>query len=252
MRPSGRCVARDLWLSGNGGVFAPGAEDPDKVLRLEEARFVDPDTFLSSIRVEFFEKWRGHVLHYLRMLGGEVLPPSSRGGFAVELALSLLLLGDVLPGMFLDCTCQLILTERDLERRVEALHGTESIGPQFFVADQDPRSLVLLVGLLGFPRVPYVVLRPSPYPGIGFGVRERLPLPAAVRVVLVLPATLLARVEPRSDDVPGVSGEVDHTALGHRLREQGSSDGTVRLLYHYVPSIDRLRVAGARLAEHES
>src|SRR5918995_1114701 len=87
--------------------------------------------------IELPEEGACYPFHYLDLLGGKVLPPAPRLGLAVELALALLFLRDVLPGVLLDRACQLSLIYGDLQARVDALHRVQRVGPQVLVADHD-------------------------------------------------------------------------------------------------------------------
>src|SRR5215211_2149120 len=77
----------------------------------------------SAPGVELLEQRGCDLLYDLYLLGGKILPPGARRSLAVELALPLLLLGDVLPGVLLYRTDQLSLVHDHLELRVEAFHG---------------------------------------------------------------------------------------------------------------------------------
>src|SRR4029450_265990 len=82
-------------------------------------------------------------------------------------------------------------------------------------------------------------------------IRQRLPLPAAIRRVLVLPAALPGGVQAGCGDVPGVTYEEDHPACRHRLGEQRRAYGAVGLLYDQVTALRHLGKARVRFAEDE-
>src|SRR5215217_5429840 len=84
-------------------------------------------TTSSTHAIELCEERSSNLLDYPRLLGGQVLPPTPRGGLAVELALPLVLLRDVLPRVLLHHPRQLPLFYRDTQRRVDPLHGLQSI-----------------------------------------------------------------------------------------------------------------------------
>src|SRR5215216_4265394 len=84
-------------------------------------------TTSSTHAIELCEEGSSHLLDYPRLLGGQVLSPPPRGGLAVELALPLVLLRDVLPRVLLHDPRQLPFVYRDTQRRVEPLHGLQSI-----------------------------------------------------------------------------------------------------------------------------
>src|SRR5688500_8018818 len=98
--------------------------------------------------VELFEEGGGYLLHYPYLLSGQVLPPAPGGGLAVGLALPLLLLGYVLPGVLLHRPLELLFVDLYIKLGVDPLHGGQGVGPQLLVAHQHLRSLVRLVGLL--------------------------------------------------------------------------------------------------------
>src|SRR5215203_3173415 len=102
-----------------------------------------------QLTVELLKHRGGYALHYLYLLGCEVLPPAPRGRLAVELALPLLLLGDVLPGVFLHDPAELFFVHKDPERGVKAFQRGQSVYPELLVLDHRLRPLVSLVGFSG-------------------------------------------------------------------------------------------------------
>src|SRR5919112_3057868 len=199
----------------------PGSQRPPRGLRLW---------------IELVYERRRNPLDYLDLLGGQVLLPAAGLGLAVELALALLLLWYVLPGVLLDRARKPGLLHGDLQGRVDAPHRAQCVRPQVLVADHHLAAPVRLVGLLGVSHVPYVPFGLALHEGIwpALGQRRRLLL-AALPHQVGGPGSLLVGVEVGSDDVPRVADEQDHTALGNGLHEQRSPHRALRLLYDQVP-----------------
>src|SRR5215211_9287739 len=105
------------------------------------------DNRVSSSSIKLFKDLGGHPFHYLRLLGSKVLPPPSRGRLAADLPRTLLFFWDVLPRVLFHHLGQLPIVRGDLQGGVDALHGPQSVGPEVFVADQHPVSIVSFVGL---------------------------------------------------------------------------------------------------------
>src|SRR5215208_467064 len=80
-------------------------------------------TTSSTYTIELCKEGSSNLLDYPRLLRRQVLLPPPRGGLAVEPALPLVLLGDVLPGVLLHHPRQLPFVYRDPQRRVDPLHG---------------------------------------------------------------------------------------------------------------------------------
>src|SRR3954451_8214028 len=72
--------------------------------------------------IELFEKWSCNPLYYLHLIGREVLTPSARGGLTVELTLTLLILWDVLPGVFLNYPGELLRASGNFQSLAEVMH----------------------------------------------------------------------------------------------------------------------------------
>src|ERR671911_880243 len=164
------------------------------------------------VRIELVQERRRNILDYLDLPCGQVLPPAARLRFAVELALALLLLWYVLPGVFLHRSGKLGLLHGNLQRRVDALHRPEGIRPQVLVFDEDLVSPVCVVGLPGLLYLLHVGACAQPRVSVGVPVRPR-------RTSLAVPsllekASLATRVHTRGDNVPGVPDQEDHTAPG--------------------------------------
>src|SRR5918995_97783 len=162
--------------------------------------------------VELSKEGASHPFDYLGLLGGEIFPPAARLRLTVELALTLLLLWYVLPGVFLHRSGKLGLLHGNLQRRVDALHRPEGIRPQVLVFDEDLVSPVCVVGLPGLLYLLHVGACAQPRVSVGVPVRPR-------RTSLAVPsllekASLATRVHTRCDNVPGVPDQEDHTALG--------------------------------------
>src|SRR5215203_2683320 len=96
----------------------------------------------SSLRVGPLQQGSSRPLYHLDLRRGQILPPSS----TVELALALLLLRHVLPGVLLDRPGKLGLIHGDLHRRVDELHLAQRICSEFLVANQHLRCLVGIIG----------------------------------------------------------------------------------------------------------
>src|SRR5215213_9921438 len=80
-------------------------------------------TTSSTRAIELCEEGSSNLLDYPRLLWGEVLPPPTRGGLAVELPIPFVLLGDLLPGVLLHHPRQLPFVYKNPQRRVDPLHG---------------------------------------------------------------------------------------------------------------------------------
>src|SRR5215204_4758461 len=176
-------------------------------------------------RVKLSQQGSGYALHYLRLLGRQILLPAPGSGLAVELALPFFLLRDVLPGVLLHRSGQLFLLHGDLKPRVDAFHGPQSVRPEPLVLDQHLTSFVSIVGLFSLSYVFHVLLGPD-----GYGYAGTIPLFSSP----VLPTAFPVSVVPRGDDVPGVSDQKHHPALWQRLHQQGRTHRTPRLLDHQV------------------
>src|SRR5215208_3631923 len=162
--------------------------------------------------VELSKEGACHHFDYLGLLGGEIFPPATRLRLAVELALALLFLWYVLPGVFLHRARKLGFLHGNLQRRVDALHRLQSICPQVFVSDEDLVSPVCVVGLPGLLYLLHVGACAQPRVSVGVPVWPR-------RTSLAVPpllekASLATRVHTRGNNVPGVPDQEDHTALG--------------------------------------
>jgi hypothetical protein len=107
---------------------------------------------------KLLEERGGYLLHYLRLLFGEVLTPGTGLALPVEFALSLLLLGDVLPGVLLHRAFEFNFLNRYLELSVEAFHGPQSVCSEVLVLDQRLASRMSVVGSLGLAYVVQVPL----------------------------------------------------------------------------------------------
>src|SRR5829696_1766735 len=156
--------------------------------------------------VELSEQRRGYLLDAPCLMGSEVLPPSARLGLAVEFAQPFLLLGDVLPGVLLHHSRQLLLVRRHPQAPVNAPHGPEGVRPEVLVADHYLWTFVGFVGSLGCPDVSHIPLRLPFDEGVGVSAGP-VPHSSFGFAPLVSPSARAVPVHGGGCYVPGVPDE---------------------------------------------
>src|SRR5215210_885707 len=199
-------------------------------------------------RVELLEEGCSYPFDRLHLLGGEILSPPPRLGLPIELALTLLLLGDVLPGVLLHSPGELLLVHLDPQGGVNAAHRAQCIRPQVFVSDQDLRTLMDVVGPFAVAYVPQILIGTPPHKRVRLLVRQRfLQVPA-----LVVPASLSVSIHARGNYIPGIPDQQDHTALRKGLHEQRSAYRAVGLLDDQILVFLEVRESRPRLLQYEA
>src|SRR5215211_129331 len=168
-------------------------------------------------------------------MGSEVLPPPAWLRLAVEFAPPFLFLVNVLPGVLLHHSRQLVLVRRNPQGRVDAPHGPEGVSSHVLVTDLYFRTFVGFVGSLGGPDVSHIPLRLAFDEGLGVSAGP-VPHGSFGFSPLVSPSARAMPVYGGGCYVPGVPDE-QHEGTSREGRSQvRSTDRAVRLFDDYQVS----------------